>query len=242
MIGILREFIFVRKNKILDEIAEKRLKAIKEFTEFGSGIKIAMRDLEIRGAGSFLGKKQHGHINQVGYEMYCKLLDAAIKRLKENKEIEEEHPITIELSVSCHIPSSYIEDQLTRIEIYKTIASIENEDESFKIIDELIDRFGEPPVSVLNLIDSVLIRNVAKMLKIVDVAQKGEMIYFKLTNETPIQNVIKIISNNRAELYMTRAKVPILVYKPLKYEPKSISKNVLKILTEINNIKENENE
>ncbi len=230
-------YLMVRKNKILDEVAEKRLKAIKEFTEFGSGIKIAMRDLEIRGAGNVLGKKQHGHMNQVGYEMYCKLLDAAIKGLKENKVIEEELPVTIELSVSSHIPSAYINDQKTRIEIYKIIASIESSEESYKIIDELIDRFGEPPISVINLIDSVLIRNNAKKLKIVDIAQKGNIVYFKLTKETPIANILKYISENRVELYITGAKTPVLVYKPIKYDPKIISKNVLKVLNEINNIK-----
>jgi transcription-repair coupling factor (superfamily II helicase) len=228
-------YLFVKKNKILDEVAENRLKAIKEFTEFGSGIKIAMRDLEIRGAGNVLGKKQHGHMNQVGYEMYCKLLDSAIKGLKENKIVEEELPVTIELSVSSHIPSSYINDQKTRIEIYKIIASIESSDESFKIIDELIDRFGEPPVSVLNLIDSVLIRNIAKILKITDVSQKGNIVYFKLSNETPIDKIIKYISDNPIELYITGAKTPVLVYKPSNFNNKTIGKNILKILTKINN-------
>ena len=168
--------------------------------------------------------------------MYCKLLDAAIKRLKENKEIVEELPITIERSVSSHIPSSYIEDQWTRVDIYKTIASIDNIEESYKMIDELIDRFGEPPISVLNLIDSVLIRNIAKILRITDVSQKGEVVYFKLTNETPMHKIIKYISNKRTELYITSAKTPVLVYKPLKYESSSVSKNILKILNEINNI------
>lgn len=229
-------YLFVKKNKVLDEIAEKRLKAIKEFTEFGSGIKIAMRDLEIRGAGSLLGKKQHGHINQVGYEMYCKLLDSAVKSLKENKEFVEELPITIELSVSSYIPSSYIEDSKTRIDVYKTIASIESVDESYKMIDELIDRFGEPPACVLNLIDSVLIRNCAKALKITDVSQKSETIYFKLSKETPADKVIKYITTNRVELYMTGSDTPVLVYKPEKYYAKTITKSILNILTEINNI------
>jgi len=230
-------YLMVKKNKVLDEIAEKRLKAIKEFTEFGSGIKIAMRDLEIRGAGSVLGKKQHGHINQVGYDMYCRLLENAIKSLKENKEIQEELPVTIELSVSCYIPSSYVEDQHTRIEVYKTIASIETPDESYKVIDELIDRFGEPPHSVINLIDSVLIRDYAKKLNIIDIAQKGETILFKLTNETPVKKFISYISDRRVELYLSGADSPVLVYKPEKYNSKLLTKNILKILTEIDSIK-----
>jgi len=228
-------YLFVRKNKILDEVAEKRLKAIKEFTEFGSGIKIAMRDLEIRGAGSVLGKKQHGHMNQVGYDMYCKLLDAAVRTLKENKEILEEIPVSIDLSVSNFIPSSYIEDQRTRIDIYKAIASIENFDDKLKITEELIDRFGEPPKSVVNLIDSALIRNAAKMLKISDISQKGETIYFKLSPETPMDKIIKYTSSNRIELYLASATTPVLAYKPVKYSQQNICNNILKILTDIYN-------
>lgn len=229
-------YLMVRKNKILDEVAEKRLKAIKEFTEFGSGIKIAMRDLEIRGAGNVLGKRQHGHMNQVGYELYCKLLDTAVRRLKENKEIVEEIPVTIDLSVSNFIPSTYIEDQLTRMDVYKAIASIENFDESLKMIDELIDRFGEPPKSVINLIDSVLIRNSAKTLNITDISQKGEVFYFKLTKESPMDKIISYISNNRVEMYLTSTPEPLFVFKPQKLLASNICKDILRILTEISNI------
>ncbi|MBQ2897451.1 MAG: transcription-repair coupling factor [Clostridia bacterium] len=229
-------YLFVKKNKILDEIAEKRLKAIKEFTEFGSGIKIAMRDLEIRGAGSVLGKKQHGHMNQVGYDLYCKLLDAAVRKLKNNKDVPEDIQVTIDLTVSNFIPAKYIEDQKTRVDIYKAIASIEVYEDSFKIIDELIDRFGDPPQSVLNLIDSALIRNAAKLLFITDISQKSDVIYFKLSQQTPIEKVINYVSENRIELYLSSVKTPLLVYKPKSLTQHNICKNILKILTDIYNI------
>lgn len=229
-------YLLVKRNKILDEVAEKRLKAIKEFTEFGSGIKIAMRDLEIRGAGSVLGKRQHGHMNQVGYELYCKLLDSAVRKLKENEEFVEDISVTIDISVSGFVPSSYIEDQKTRVDVYKTIASIGSVDDSMKVIDELIDRFGDVPPSVLNLIDGALIRNVAKLLFITDVSQKGDVVYFKLTDKTPMDKVINCVSKNRVELYILGKDTPVLAYKPQKTSQKSISKSVLKILTDIYNI------
>lgn len=235
-------YLTVRKNKVLDETAERRLKAIKEYTEFGSGIKIAMRDLEIRGAGSVLGKSQHGHINQVGYDMYCKLLNDAVRSLKEGKETEEELPLTIDISVDSYIPSSYITDQITRIDVYKTIASIENNEDALSVTDELIDRFGDVPKSVLNLIDCALIRNMAEKLGIGDIVQKGASVVMRLTDRTDMESVMEYISENGKYCYLNSGKSISFIYNIPENNPYKVCKSLKNILTEILKIKGDEQE
>ena len=132
-----------QRNKILKEEAEKRLQAIREYTDLGSGIKIAMRDLEIRGAGNLLGSEQHGHMEAVGYDLYCKMLNMAVKKEKGELEMEETFETTVDIPISAYIPDSYIRNEEDRMEIYKRIAAVETEEESMDMIDELIDRFGE---------------------------------------------------------------------------------------------------
>lgn len=211
-------YLTVRRDKIVDEVAEKRLKAIKEFTEFGSGIKIAMRDLEIRGAGSVLGTKQHGHINQVGYELYCKLLNEAVEKVKTGGNVEEEeNPINIDLNLNCFIPKDYIEDQITRIDVYKAIASVSSKDEADEISEEIKDRFGKLPLSVENLIKSVLLKAKLKKLFISDITQKDTMFLFKLTAQSPMQKIADFVSQNRVEFYFSNSKSGItLIFKPTK--------------------------
>lgn len=126
---------------MLKEVAEKRLAAIKEFTELGSGFKISMRDLEIRGAGNVLGESQHGHMEAVGYDLYCKMLNEAVKKLKGETVTEQVFETAVEIKVDAFIPNSYIKNELQKLDIYKRIAEIENEEEKFNMIDELIDRF-----------------------------------------------------------------------------------------------------
>ena len=156
------------QNKQLTDIASKRLEAIREYTEFGSGFKIAMRDLEIRGAGSILGGDQHGNMESVGYDMYLKLLSEAIN--EENGELpKDDIPCTIDLNVSAHIPESYIESLSARLGIYKRIAAIKNDEDSSDVIDELCDRFGEPPSSVMGLIDIAVLRNKAAAADIAEI-------------------------------------------------------------------------
>ncbi len=156
------------QNKQLSDVAAKRLEAIREYTEFGSGFKIAMRDLEIRGAGSILGGDQHGNMESVGYDMYLKLLSEAISE-ENGAEQKDDIPCTIDLNVSAHIPESYIEALPARLGIYKRIAAIKNDDDASDVIDELCDRFGEPPVSVMGLIDIAILRNKAAAADIAEI-------------------------------------------------------------------------
>ena len=144
-------FLMYRRNKMLKEVAEKRLSAIREFTELGSGFKIAMRDLEIRGAGNLLGAQQHGHMEAVGYDLYCKMLNEAVKTLKGEGE-PEQFDTSLELDVDAFIPPTYIPNEFQKLDIYKRIAMIENQEEGEEMLEELIDRFGEPPKSVENLL------------------------------------------------------------------------------------------
>ena len=155
-------------NKQLSDVAAKRLEAIREYTEFGSGFKIAMRDLEIRGAGSILGGDQHGNMESVGYDMYLKLLSDAVNE-ENGVAVEDDIPCTIDLNVSAHIPENYIESLSARLGIYKRIAAIRTDDDASDVIDELCDRFGEPPSAVMGLIDISILRSKAANAKIAEI-------------------------------------------------------------------------
>ena len=172
-------YITYKPDKLLSEVADKRLKAIKEFTEFGSGFKIAMRDLEIRGAGSLLGEIQHGHMEQVGYEMYCKLLDEVIKEMQ-GIEVKEEVDVQIDLNISSYIPDEYISDSSQKIEIYQDIALCRTEEDIANIVDELIDRYGNMPTEVENLLEIVRIKELCRKANIVKLSKKnsGFVFYF----------------------------------------------------------------
>ena len=140
-------------NKVLTEIAQKRLSAIREFTEFGSGFKIAMRDLEIRGAGNMLGGEQHGHMEAVGYDMYVKLLNEAVTLMKGEEPVRPvDQECLVDLQVQAHIPESYIGSLSLRLDVYRRIAEVETQEDAMDVTDELIDRFGEPPASVKGLV------------------------------------------------------------------------------------------
>ena len=165
-------YIMYKRDKILSEVANKRLKSIKEFTEFGSGFKIAMRDLEIRGAGSLLGEIQHGHMEQVGYDMYCKLLDEVVKEMQ-GYEVEEDIDVQIDINISSYIPDEYISDSSQKIEIYQDIALCNNEAYIQDVIDELIDRYGVMPEELENLIIEVArIKQLAKLANIIKISKR----------------------------------------------------------------------
>jgi len=146
---------------MLKEIAEKRLAAIKEFTDLGSGFKIAMKDLEIRGAGNLLGKSQSGHMEAVGYDLYCKMLNEEVKRLKGEAVSADEYETLVDIEVSAYIPAEYIRNEVSRLEMYKRIATIYSDEELLELKDELIDRYGEMPDALDNLINISYIRQLA---------------------------------------------------------------------------------
>ena len=175
-------YITYKRDKLLSEVADKRLKAIKEFTEFGSGFKIAMRDLEIRGAGSMLGEMQHGHMEQVGYDTYCKLLDEVIKEMQ-GIEVVEEQDVQIDLAVSSYIPDNFIENSSQKIEIYQNIALCRTEEELQNVIDEVIDRYGRLPKELENLIDIARIKQFARKANILKIAQRENGIVFYFVKE-----------------------------------------------------------
>ena len=159
-------YLLYQQNKVLSEVAEKRLQAIKEFAELGAGFKIAMRDLEIRGAGDILGAQQHGHIASVGFEMYCRLLDEAMQQIKTGKPVEIIPEPLIEIPVEAYLDSDYIGDAMHKIEIYQKIAAVRDNEKLEAVFAELTDRFGEPPLQVLNLLDVARIRNYARQIGI----------------------------------------------------------------------------
>ena len=165
-------YLMYEKDKVLSEVAEKRLKAIKEFTEFGSGFKVAMRDLEIRGAGDVLGAQQHGHMAIIGYELYVKMLNQAIARLR-GDDVEENLDVEIDLTVNAFIPSRYIEDEITKLEMYKKIAAIDSKEDMYEVQEELEDRFSDIPSETQTLLNIAYAKSLCRKLKIEKVKQTG---------------------------------------------------------------------
>lgn len=179
-------YLCYKKDRSITEIAEKRLEALREYTEFGAGFKIAMRDLEIRGAGSILGGEQHGNIEAVGYDMYIKLLNDAVNE-ENGITPQKEYDCKVDLNISAHIPERYISSLPARLGIYKRIASIKNNANRMDVIDELCDRFGEPPKEVLGLINIALIRNKLSQLGVYEISEQSDRIVLKVNNVTPQQ-------------------------------------------------------
>ena len=170
-------YLTFRKGKVLTEVAEKRLEAIREYAEFGSGFKIAMRDLEIRGAGNLLGAEQSGHIVSVGYDMYLKLLEEAV--LEEQGNPEPKAPeCTADFDVTANIDKAYVENGEQRMDLYRRMAAIRSREDADELLDEIVDRYGDPPKGVLNLIDVALLRSEAAKLGITDISQKGPDVLF----------------------------------------------------------------
>jgi len=195
-------YIFYQENKVLNEVAEKRLKAIKEFTELGAGFKIAMRDLEIRGAGNVLGTEQHGYMEAIGYDLYCKLLEESMLT-KKGEVVRNKPQAKMDLAVNAYIPENYISNHQMKIEIYKKIAAIESREDVNLIYEEIEDRFGTVPVSVGNLISIAYIKALCEVMAIEEVSEDSKDFIMKFSSEFPIS--------------------PIFISKVMEYDAKNVS-------------------
>ncbi len=202
-------YLTFTRNKVLTEIAQKRLSAIREFTEFGSGFKIAMRDLEIRGAGNILGGEQHGHMESVGYDMYLKLLAEAVSIEKGETPAPADSECLVDMQVQAHIPEAYIESLSQRLEIYRRIADIRSDEDAGDVIDELIDRFGDPPAAVKGLIDVALLRNMASSLGIYEIKQQGQtLLLYK--NDIDMKQLSPLIGRMRSRVMISAGSKPYI--------------------------------
>ena len=213
-------FFMYQKDKVLKEVAEKRLQAIREFTDLGSGFRIAMKDLEIRGAGNLLGKKQHGHMEAVGYDLYCKMLNEAVKNLKGIPTTLEDFNTLVDLDVDAFIPPSYIVNEVQKLDIYKRIASIENLAESEEMRGELLDRFGAVPKSVENLLRISLIRVQAHETYITEIKGKNERIHIYMKPDANIDpgKIPQLLAAFPKKLNFVAKGNPYFVYKYKKLD------------------------
>lgn len=228
-------YITYRKDKIISEVAEKRLQAIKEFTELGSGFRIAMRDMEIRGAGNLLGPEQHGHMESVGYDMYCRLLDEAVRELRGEPPRKEEAEVTIDINIDAYIDDSYIGNESRKIEMYKKIAAISDENDVIDIEDELTDRYGEIPVSVRNLVKVAHIKALARSLGISSVTEKKDSVIFAFADSKSInfQAIAKIAEKYKRQLLFSAGASPYLVYRKPQISADSLADNIKILLQDL---------
>ncbi len=231
-------YLTYERDKMLSEVADKRLKAIKEFTEFGSGFKIAMRDLEIRGSGNILGQEQHGHMLAIGYDLYVKFLDRAVKELQ-GKMPEEDIETTVDLNVDGYIPSTFIENEEQKIEIYKKIAATNNKNDVLDITEEIIDRFGNIPKQVQNLLKISYIKSLSKKLHVKSITQTGNTVNIEMVSGGDLsQDIIGFLMKNYyTKISFVGTNEPIIRYKLDSLEQTKILKELEEFLDILNNFK-----
>ncbi|NLJ57788.1 MAG: transcription-repair coupling factor [Tissierellia bacterium] len=231
-------YLTYEKDKMLSEVADKRLKAIKEFTDFGSGFKIAMRDLEIRGCGNILGAEQHGHMLAIGYDLYVKFLDRAVKSLK-GKTLEEDIETSVDLNVDGYIPSTFIENEDQKIEIYKRIASADNKNDILDITQEIIDRFGNPPNQVDNLLKISYIKSLSKKLFVKSIIQTGDTLNIELNNPKDLsqERIAFLMENYYNKITFVGTKEPIIKYKLSSLYQSKILRELIEFLEILNKFK-----
>lgn len=211
-------FLMYKRDKMLKEVAEKRLAAIREFTDLGSGFKIAMRDLEIRGAGNILGAEQHGHMEAVGYDLYCKMLNEAVLLLKGEKTEDDSYQTAIDVKIDAYIPPKYIGNEIQKLNIYKRIASIENTEEYQDMQDELTDRFGDIPGPVENLLKVALLKSSAHAAGITEITGDKNSLKFVMFPKARIHTeaIPDIINKYRGDLKFAAEEIPYFTYTPRK--------------------------
>ncbi len=235
-------YLTFTRGKELTEIATKRLTAIREYTEFGSGFKIAMRDLEIRGAGNLLGSEQHGHMEAVGYDMYMKLLSEAVTEEKGEAPQNSSKECLIDIRIDAHIPENYIESLPHRLAIYKRIADIKNDDDASDVIDELIDRFGDPPPSVEGLVKVALLRNTAAQSGIYEIGQNNNSLLLYV-EKIDMSKVALLVQGMRGRILVSTGPKPyITVKKASGQSPLDALEEALNLLKETEKSEDNKNE
>ncbi|MBR6792543.1 MAG: transcription-repair coupling factor, partial [Ruminococcus sp.] len=223
-----------KKDKVLTEIASKRLDAMREFTQFGSGFRIALRDLEIRGAGSILGGRQHGHMEAVGYDMYLRLLSEAIAEEK-GEQPEKIPECLVDIQIDAHIPEKYIESLNQRIDMYRKIMLVNTNEDKTDLIDELIDRYGDPPKSVVGLIEVSLLRNKAAHLGITEISQKNTAMYF-YTEYLAMEQIAALSSAYKGKItFNGSGKSYVSVKISPKIKPFDMMKDVVDIIDRAKN-------
>ena len=227
-------FLMYRQNKMLKEVAEKRLAAIREYSDLGSGFKIAMRDLEIRGAGNLLGAEQSGHMEAVGYDLYCKMLNEAVKEAKGDK-VEEPFDTSVDIQTDAFIPSSYIANESQKLDIYKRIAGIETDEEVEEMLEELIDRFGEPPRSVQNLLAVARLKAEAHSVYVQEIVQKEDTLKLTMFEHAKIDpsGIPALITAQEPYLKFTAdAKNPYFVYS-FRNGSKGKERDVIEVIKQL---------
>ncbi len=207
-------FLMYRRDKMLREVAEKRLAAIREFTELGSGFRIAMRDLEIRGAGNLLGEEQHGHMEAVGYDLYCKLLSESVAEIRGGQQTQDDFETSIDLDTDAYIPDRYIANEAQKLDIYKRIADIRSEQERDDMFEELLDRFGEPPRAVQNLLTIASLKARAHAVDLTEVSQKGDQVRFVFYEKARVDvaGIPDFLAQFNGRMSFRVEKQPVLVY------------------------------
>lgn len=223
-----------QKDKILTEVAEKRLKALKDFTELGSGFKIAMRDLEIRGAGNMMSSAQHGQMSAVGYDLYCRMLEDTIKLIKGDID-QEPVETTVDIKVDAFIPSTYIEDEIQKIEVYKKIASIQNQEDYVYVEEELGDRFSTIPKEIYNLMDIAYIKSRGKVLNIEEIKEINNEIVFQFESRerTDKELFLRLLENNKENILFKFGDKPAFVYKYRDMNKESVLEKFKEILDDL---------
>lgn len=206
-------YLMYKRDKVLSEVAQKRLIALRDFTEFGSGFKIAMRDLEIRGAGNVLGAEQHGHMDSVGYELFCTMLEEEVK--KRQGIVSAKAEVQIDLLIDAYIPKSYIHGEETRIDIYRRIAEIETQQDYSDMCDELCDRFGDMDACVVNLLEVALLKNTAGAVGIHEIRQAGDNLNFFFVHATPELMALAgtVVAENKGRLLLSAGEKPCLTFR-----------------------------
>lgn len=206
-------FLLYRRDKLLKEVAEKRLSAIREFTELGSGFKIAMKDLEIRGAGNLLGEEQHGHMEAVGYDLYCKMLNEAVADVK-GIRLGEDFETVVDIDVDAFVPATYIRSESQKLDVYKRIAAIANEEELSDMTDELLDRFGDIPKSAMNLMKIALLKSIAHDAYILEIKGNRKDIKIKIYPQAKINpaGIPDIVKKHGSSFKFTNGEIPYFTY------------------------------